>query len=96
MTLDEFKASVASGDMPSDLSNALQGLWIEAGGNWDTAHEAVQSDDGREAAWVHAYLHRKEPDESNARYWYKRSGEPFFDGSFEAEWDAIARALLAA
>ena len=28
------------------------------------------------AAWVHAYLHRKEGDLSNAGYWYRRAGKP--------------------
>jgi hypothetical protein len=45
--------------------------------------------------WVHAYLHRKEGDLSNARYWYSRAGRPPQEGPLETEWDAIAGALLA-
>jgi hypothetical protein len=43
---------------------------------------------------VHAYLHRKEGDLSNARYWYARAGKPEFRGTLAAEWTEIARALL--
>jgi hypothetical protein len=27
--------------------------------------------------WIHAYLHRKEPDIWNAKYWYRRCGKPY-------------------
>jgi hypothetical protein len=43
---------------------------------------------------VHAYLHRKEGDEMNAGYWYARAGQPAATGGLEAEWAAVARALL--
>ena len=58
------------------------------------AHQAAMSDEGAEAAWVHAYLHRKEGDRSNAAYWYRRAGRTMPDGALEAEWEAIATALL--
>jgi hypothetical protein len=45
--------------------------------------------------WVHAYLHRKEGDLWNAGYWYRRAGRPAATGALEAEWRAIAAALLA-
>jgi hypothetical protein len=56
--------------------------------------ERAQSDEGSQAAWVHAYLHRKEGDPSNAAYWYRRAGVPVAKSSLNEEWDAIARALL--
>jgi hypothetical protein len=28
---------------------------------------------------VHAYLHRKEGDQDNAAYWFRRAGQPFAD-----------------
>jgi hypothetical protein len=43
---------------------------------------------------VHAYLHRVEGDLGNASYWYRRTGKPAATGSLEAEWEAIASALL--
>ena len=38
------------------------------------------------ACWLHACLHKLEPDESNSRYWYRRSGhsyEEYADGRVE-------------
>jgi hypothetical protein len=43
---------------------------------------------------VHAYLHRKEGDAGNAAYWYRRARRPVCREPLEAEWEAIARALL--
>ena len=80
--------------VPVDLSPALQGLWHDGQGHWEHAHEAVQEDESREAAWVHAYLHRKEGDQGNAAYWYRRAGKGICRGSLEAEWEEIVSTLL--
>ncbi|MCS7301285.1 MAG: hypothetical protein NZ556_07010 [Fimbriimonadales bacterium] len=93
MSYEEFRASVAS-DTPPPVPAPLLGLWYDARGDWDRAHQTVQHDDTPESAWVHAYLHRKEGDISNAHYWYRRAGKPPFNGSLESEWEQIARALL--
>jgi hypothetical protein len=53
------------------------------------------SADSAGAAWVHAYLHRKEGDADNARYWYRKAKRPEAAGTLDAEWTAIAAALLA-
>ena len=55
----------------------------------------VQDDESKDAALVHAYLHRKEGDDANARYWYDRAGASFPQADLEAEWDGIAEQLLA-
>jgi hypothetical protein len=59
-----------------------------------TARIARQDVEDESGAWVHAYLHRKEGDASNAAYWYRRAGQPVAGGSLEGEWKAIATALL--
>jgi hypothetical protein len=46
------------------------------------------------AAWIHAYLHRKEGDEGNAGYWYRRAGKKMPDYSLENEWEEIVKAVL--
>jgi len=96
MTLEQFKLSLDANNPPSQLSPALAGLWWDAKGDWTKAHESAQVDEGPAGAWVHAYLHRKEGDASNAAYWYRRAGKPVAASSLEAEWEAIARALLTA
>jgi hypothetical protein len=68
---------------------------LEARGDWDGAHQIAQDDDSRDGAWVHAYLHRKEGDDGNAAYWYRRAARPVASGAFDEEWRCIANELLA-
>ena len=96
MGIDEFKASLASLEPPPGLDMALQALWWDAKGDWDRAHGCAQANEADpRAAWVHAYLHRKEGDLANAGYWYRRAGRPIAREEPDAEWVAIATALLA-
>lgn len=94
MTLDDFKASI-EGTTPPDVCPLLRALWRDANGDWDAAHTLAQDIDGEDGAWVHAYLHRKEGDEGNAGYWYRRAGRPHSRASLDEEWNEIAAALLA-
>jgi hypothetical protein len=94
MSFVDFEKSTAAGPPPAGLSGPLRALWLDARGEWDAAHEAAQAAGGVDGAWVHAYLHRKEGDETNAGYWYARSGQPVAKGELAAEWAGIARALL--
>ena len=94
MTVEEFRQSLAGEEPPSHLSFALEGLWWDGKGKWEKAHESAQQDEGPAGSWVHAYLHRKEGDTSNAAYWYRRAGKPASQSSLEQEWLEIARSLL--
>ena len=94
MNLQAFRDSLLSKDPPAQLGSALAGLWWDARGDWTKAHESAQRDEGAAGEWVHAYLHRKEGDSTNAAYWYKRAGKPVAQGSFESEWNEITAALL--
>jgi len=69
MNLEAFRDSLSRAEPPPGLSPAQSGLWWDAPGDWARAHESAQADEGRDGAWVHAYLHRKEGDNSNAGYW---------------------------
>ena len=95
MDLAALRASLPGPAPPSGLGLALQALWWDANGEWKRAHRLAQEDDGAAGASVHAYLHRKEGDPGNAAYWYRRAGKPVCRDSLDAEWEAIARALLA-
>jgi hypothetical protein len=81
---------------PAGAGLALQALWWDARGDWAKAHHCAQEQDDAAGAWVHGYLHRKEGDAANAGYWYRRAGKPAATGPLEAEWRAIAEAVLAA
>jgi hypothetical protein len=94
MNMKEFRGSLSQPDPPADLSLALAGLWWDAKGDWAKAHESAQQDEGPAGAWVHAYLHRKGGDASNAAYWYGRAKTPPSRSSFAEEWEEIASSLL--
>ena len=89
-----FKRSL-SASAPPDVSAPLTSLWWAAKGDWEQAHKIVQDEDGQEAAWVHAYLHRVEGDLPNAGYWYRTAARPIATGPLDIEWDALVGALLA-
>ena len=95
MDLSTFQASIHQDAPPASASLPLQALWWDAKGDWDKAHECAQADPGPAGDAVHAYLHRKEPDLANARYWYNRAGRPPATGTLDEEWNALATELLA-
>ena len=95
MTAAQLQESARGGAAPPPgLGPALEALWLDWRGDWEGAHARAQEDGGPDGAWVHAYLHRKEGDDSNARYWYSRAGRAPARGGLEAEWLAIAEELL--
>jgi hypothetical protein len=94
MTFDDFYHSLTASQPPAELTRALSGLWWDAKGDWKQAHEKAQEDEGPEGSWVHAYLHRKEGDQENANYWYRRAGKPLCRESFDAEWRRIVSTLV--
>ena len=89
MTLEEFRVSDGRG-----LSGALLALWWDARGDWEKAHEIAQDVVGRDGAWVHAYLHRKEGDSGNAGYWYRQAGRAVATGDLTVEWEGIVEEML--
>jgi len=95
VTFDEFNASLKNA-APPRMVPLLQALWHDARGDWSRAHELAQDIDDTNGAWVHAYLHRKEGDLANARYWYRRARKLEATDSLEDEWLRIVAALLPA
>ncbi len=79
---------------PSSWKEENAALWWEAKGNWEKAHELVDSLSTPSATWIHAYLHRKEGDQWNAEYWYRRARKPVPEKSLEAEFEDIVKALM--
>jgi len=69
-----------------NASPILLALWFDGNGDWKSAHDQVDQLAGKDAARIHAYLHRKEGDQWNAEYWYRRAGASVFQGSLEEEW----------
>ena len=95
LKIDDFIASTAVGTPPAMLHPCLLAMWHEKRGDWELAHEIVQEIETSTASLVHAYLHRREGDEANARYWYSRAGRKFPDGcKLDDEWMELTKELL--
>jgi hypothetical protein len=93
MDLITFKSSLHGSQPPSDISPCLTALWYDAK-DWVQAHNIAQDIDDQDGSWVHGYLHRKEGDPGNARYWYNRAGRPMPDYALEREWEEIVTYFL--
>jgi hypothetical protein len=93
MRFEDFERSLGK-SVPPEASDYLQSLWYDANGNWSKAHEIIQNIEDKNAAWIHAYLHRKEGDTGNADYWYRRAGRKRPDISLSEEWNYIVKEFL--
>lgn len=94
MNFEEFENSLTDNQPPATLSPYLTALWHERQGDWNKAHEIVQDINTETAARIHAYLHRREGDESNAGYWYRTARRPFPTGqTLDEEWKALVKEL---
>ncbi|HKE17823.1 MAG TPA: hypothetical protein VKB80_23265 [Kofleriaceae bacterium] len=94
MTFEQFQASLAGDEPPAGLSAAARALWLDGKGKWSEAHDLAGEMAGPGGAIIHAYLHRKEGDLDNARYWYRRAARSPASGSLEVEWQALVREHL--
>jgi len=91
----EFESSLCQSVVPAELTNALSALWYAGKGDWETAHNYCQKEEGApDSDWVHAYLHRDENDIPNAKYWYSRAGREMPQCSLREEWAAIVAELI--
>ena len=89
-----FIDSLTGDACPGELDPCLQALWLEAHGDWDAAHRIVQAINSVMAARIHAYLHRREGEDWNARYWHRQAGTRFPSGvGLQEEWDMLVREL---
>ncbi|HEY1930935.1 MAG TPA: hypothetical protein VGG99_02900 [Acetobacteraceae bacterium] len=95
MDLTEFRNSTEQANPPEGMGFALRTLWWDAKGDWQRAHACAQQDRTQTGSSVHAYLHRKEGDMSNAAGWYNSAGRAQPAGTLEEEWEMLARQLLA-
>jgi hypothetical protein len=93
MKAQEFRATLAQAEPADGLSLPLQALWWDAKGEWAHAHGVVDELETPEGMAVHAYLHRKEGNTSNADYWYNRAGLKFHRPKLEDEWVALVEGL---
>lgn len=102
--LDSFDAGHLANDRgqlkkevksPDDAVALKAGLW-QMNGFLDQSHELAQSVEGgcREKAgdYWHAIMHRREPDYSNAKYWFRRVGSHGIHAFLARDADGILSA----
>jgi hypothetical protein len=94
MTFQDFINTLHQSSPPSEISPLLKALWFDARGEWDKAHDVAQEVNTPDGSWIHAYLHRKEGDRSNAQYWYHRANKKLPVYSLEQEWEELVTVFL--
>jgi hypothetical protein len=94
MNREDFKASLAQKEPPDGLPAPLVALWWDAKQDWTRAHALVDELETTDGMAVHAYLHRKGGQASNADYWYRRAGRGFHRTTLDEEWHALVDGLL--
>ena len=70
--LDQLQSGAAAFAGCALPEACLAGAWLYYG-NWDEAHKAAQDLDTVDGSYWHAIIHRREPDEANARYWFRKA-----------------------
>lgn len=76
---------------PEDFNDQplIKALLLDRQGDWKAAHEIAQEQKNLDGDLIHAYLHRKEGDISNADYWYSRAKSKRPECTLEEEWLAL-------
>jgi len=93
-TYTEFQQTLTVATPPEEWPEALTAIWYDAKGDWDKAHEIGQDIRSDLGSWIHGYLHIKEGDEPNARYWYHRAKRKYPNHGLEEEQKAILDYIL--
>lgn len=91
---EAFLGSLKNQVPPMNWQEAFKVLWYDAKGDWKASHHIAQDMHDEIGSWLHAYLHRKEGDEYNARYWYTKAHRPFPKINLNEEQREIIRFLL--
>lgn len=96
MTAQELIDAVES-NTPLDNPTSFElSLWYAGVGQWDEAHDIVDSMSDPVGTYIHAHLHRQEGDLGNAGYWYSRANRsmPNASVSIREEWEQVVREVL--
>ncbi|MCG2461101.1 hypothetical protein K8352_10115 [Flavobacteriaceae bacterium F89] len=90
----EFQHSLVAATPQGEWPDSLCAMWYDVKGDWDKAHNIGQDIHSALGSWIHGYLHIKEGDEFNARYWYNRAKRKYPVQGLEAEQKEIVEYIL--
>ncbi len=91
---NQFREALKLDQPDNNWPDGLKALWFDATGDWVASHEIAQEMHDNLGSWIHAYLHRKEGDEWNAGYWYRRANKRFPKISLQEEMEEIVKWIL--
>lgn len=69
--LDSIFRDAEMSDASRNLIRALLLLWHD---HLDPAHQIAQAIETPDGSFLHAMMHRREPDYWNSKYWWRRAG----------------------
>ena len=70
LSVADLERALGGGARP--LLRATVLLWHD---HLDEAHHIVQDIENADGSYLHAIMHRREPDYGNAKYWFRRVGQ---------------------
>ena len=80
---------------PKGNNILLEALFHDAKDDWEATHDIAQSREGTLLYdYLHAYLHRKEGNDWNANYWYRRAKTTMPHVSLKEEWGNLVTLFL--
>ncbi|NAY90701.1 hypothetical protein GTQ34_02110 [Muricauda sp. JGD-17] len=93
-SFSDFQETLEAAKPSLDWPLPLQALWWDAKGDWNASHDMAQELHTPMGSRIHAYLHRKEGDQWNADYWYRRAGKTFLKYDLNQEFRELVEANL--
>lgn len=71
----ELEEALAQAGLTGDRGELVRATILLWHDHLDAAHTIAQDVETRDGSYVHAILHRREPDYGNAKYWFHRVGQ---------------------
>jgi hypothetical protein len=65
-------------------------------GDWEASHTMTDDDESPEGCYLHAIIHRTEPDPANSSYWWRKvGGHPLFPSVLKRATEVLQRHSVA-